>query len=174
MYCQRKAPPLLTNWAYGDVAEEDVRFGVRNRGTESDVASETSALRGKLSQLLAFNTFFAKNQKLTSYCIHSLCGLLPRSALGLIFRLDILLPSASRAPKSVATLQRPRITFQLCLLITQSPNSGKNVSQSLCTSFAGYSSFIHSSICLTQMSPPLLFCRTRSESHSARSHSREA
>jgi hypothetical protein len=38
MYCQRRAPPLLTNWAYGDVAAEDVGFGVRNRGTKSDVA----------------------------------------------------------------------------------------------------------------------------------------
>ena len=48
-----------------------------NCGTKSDVALETSAQR---SQLLAFNAFFAKDQKLTGYCIHSLCGLLPCSA----------------------------------------------------------------------------------------------
>jgi hypothetical protein len=41
---------------------------VRNCGTKSDVALETSA---QLSQLLAFNAFFAKDQKLTGYCIHS-------------------------------------------------------------------------------------------------------
>lgn len=84
--------------------------------------SETSGPEGEASQLLAFSAFFAKTQQLTGYCIHRVRGLPPCSAYDLILPLNILLSSSSRAPKSVPTLQRPRITFSIvsaCYTIVQ-------------------------------------------------------